>query len=380
MTKEYNLSSVLKILYSWRKQVIAFVGAVLLISLVVVLIMPNYYQGRTIFYAASEDLFKPQKIFGGSTSEMYFYGSSQDINRILTIGSSQEFIDSLVKEFSLYDHYNINPDHPEASHKLREKFYSHFNLLRTKFDAIELTVEDKDPTIAANMANTAREQIEQLAVRMIKNSQKKLINSYSLTIQEKESQLDQLLDSLAKFQNSSGIYDPLAQAEYLSTHFIALESKLAQSRGKLAAYKKLSDRGWARDSIGKLQGVINGIEAELTMMTDTAGVGKTKLEQFNEDKGRILVMEDAYLKATNQLSYDKEMLKKYQSAFDMEIPAIHVLTRAEVPVVKSRPFRSIILLTALIISLAFCLLAILLIESYKQFDWKEITREDPKSK
>lgn len=375
MAQEYNLSNVLNILYRRRKLLLAFVGGVTLITIIVLLLIPNYYQGKTIFYAASEDLFKPQKIFGTSTTEMYFYGSSEDINRILTIGNSQEFVDSIAEKFDLYQHYGISREDAEASHKLRKKFFKHFNLLRTKYDALELTVEDRDPMLAASMANSARQHIQNVVSKMIKDSQKKLIDSYESSNQNKEHQLNVLLDSMASFQNQSGIYDPKAQAEFLSTHLVSLESKLAQARGKLKGYEDYRGAGWAQDSIRKLRGVIQGVEAELEMLTDSAGVTGTNLNRFNQDRAKVMVLEDVYMKATNQLSLDKEMLKKYQSAYGMDIPAVHILTRAEVPVVKSRPIRSLILLTVIVIAIIFSVIAILLLESYRNFDWKAVTRD-----
>ena len=96
------------------------------------------------------------QLFGHSTHEMDFYGSSQDLDRLLTICHSNEIKDQLVRNFNLYQHYDIDSTGALANHKIRTKLDKLMTIIKTKYDAIDLSIEDKDKILAASMANAAR--------------------------------------------------------------------------------------------------------------------------------------------------------------------------------------------------------------------------------
>ena len=104
-----SLLPVLGTFYPWRRHIIYFTAGVFVLSALLSLLLKNYYQGKTVFYAASQDLFKPEKVFGGGTQEMYYYGSGEDIDRILTVGNSHGIIDFLIDSFDLWTVYEIKP-------------------------------------------------------------------------------------------------------------------------------------------------------------------------------------------------------------------------------------------------------------------------------
>jgi uncharacterized protein involved in exopolysaccharide biosynthesis len=58
----------------------------------------------------------------------------------------------------------------------------------------------------------------------------------------------------------------------------------------------------------------------------------------------------------------------------MNVSALHLIERAEVPLYKSRPKRSIIVLACTVAAFLFSIGAVLVIESYKQTDWKGIMK------
>lgn len=369
---DYSLISILKRLHAWRRPIVYVTAAVGIISVIVSLVVPVYYQAETTFYAASQDLFTPKMVFGYSDNEMSYYGETEDIQRILTIGRSHELTDYLIEEFKLYAHYDIAPDSDKAQFRVREKLLNHYNLIRTKYDALELTVEDRHPEMAALLANAARDKIGALVAGVIKNSQEKVIKSYKETILEKERALEAIYDSLSKFQMEYGIFDPEAQTEYLSTLITDIETKLARERAKRQSYQQGASRAM-RDSVAYLNAVIAGLEKQYEMLTtsDSATTpANYSIRRFNEGKGKITVLDDAYRKATNAVNVEKELLKQQESAFALDAPAIHVVEAAEPPLVKHRPKRSLLVLSATLAAFVFMVIGVLLIESYKHLDWE----------
>ena len=366
--EDYSLLSIVKVLHKWRKLIVYGTAAVAVISIVVSLLVPVYYETTTTFYAASEDLFKPKKAFGYGDNDVEFYGTTNDIQRVLTVARSNDVIDFLVNEFDLYAHYDIDPSKGKADYYVREELLSHYTVIRTKYDAIELTVEDKDPEMAAAIANAARNRIQETLTTIIKSSQDKMIESYQETIKDKLAILQTIQDSLQKAQLRYGIFDPEAQTEYLSTLVTTTETKLISERARLESYEKSGGKRAIRDS---LSANIAGLErmVDLLQGRDTSITSNYNVERFSSAKGLIEVLTDEYTKATNNVNFDKELLKTLESAKNMEVSALHVLETAKVPVVKSRPRRSLLVMGSTLIAFVFLTIGVLFIESYRHLDW-----------
>ncbi|MBT8218774.1 MAG: hypothetical protein KJP00_03065, partial [Bacteroidia bacterium] len=169
MENREDLLGVLQVLYRWRKPILFTTMAAALLSIVIALILPKYYQSATTFYAASPDLNKPDIVFGDINTNFDYYGSDADIDRILTIAQSNELVDYMVDSFRLYEAYDIDPDNSKAPHYVELNFQKLYNVIRTPFDAILLEIEDKDPALSARMVEAARGKINEIATGLIRS-------------------------------------------------------------------------------------------------------------------------------------------------------------------------------------------------------------------
>jgi len=78
-----------------------------------------------------------------------------------------------------------------------------------------------------------------------------------------------------------------------------------------------------------------------------------------------------------QLATDQSKLEdkynKLQSAYNTDVPALHIIEKAKVPVIKSRPVRWLLVVTSTMAAFAFSLLGALLLDYYREIDWNSIT-------
>ena len=370
-----SLLPVLGTLYPWRRRILYITAGVFVISALASLLLHNYYQGKTIFYAASQDLFKPEKVFGGGQTEMYYYGSGEDIDRILTVGNSYEVIDYLIDSFDLWKDYKIKPGTSKAKYKMRKAFRENYNILLTKQDALELTVEDKDPERAALLANAAREKINQLVRNIIKNSQIGLVSSYTKSIHNKEKIMQGTLDTLIFYRQKSGIYDASGQTQLLAKRVTEVTNSVERDKASLAALELQHLTGKLADTVKVIKARIVGAQRELTILNGDDPTSNYSLKNFNNAKGRIELLENRYARSYEQIGYDLEKLKLYNSAIDIDIPAVHLIEPAEVPLYKSRPKRSIIVIACTLAAFLFSIAAVLAIESYRRMDWGALVRK-----
>lgn len=354
MEQRDNLLGVVQPLWQWRKPILLVCVIAVVGTAIISLFLPNYYKSSTVFLATSPDQAKPDALFA---SEKY-YGNANDVDRLLTIAESNELVEYLIDTFNLYEHYGINPNHSKAPHNVRQKFFSLYEVKKNKRDAIELSVEDRDRALAAKIANTARERIDEIAQRLVKEGQRKAILAFQNQIQSKQQVLQQLTDTLVVLRSKYGIYNTESQTETLTEQQSTAQGRLSLNRKRLEILK--ATPGVPRDTITMLNALVFGLEEEVKNMDE-------RISHFNNGMAIINIYERQWFESNLQLTGELERLKIWRSAYEASVPAVVLVESAEVPIIKSRPKRSILVLTAGVIAFVFSVIAVLLLENYNDY-------------
>ncbi|MEY3051964.1 MAG: hypothetical protein RLY31_1749 [Bacteroidota bacterium] len=362
MENKDNLLTVLRTLFAWRKLILGTTAVTGAAAAVIVLLLPVYYKATTIFYAASPDLAIPESIFGTAAKAPDYYGTENDVDRILGIARSGELVQFMIDSFDLYARYEIDPDEPLAAYAVQQQFDDLFDVEKTKYDAIELSMEDQDKATAARMANTARERVNQLAQKLIKDSQQKILRTYEENIHRKEAEMTALNDTLQQVRVRFGVYNTDAQAEIFSKLIAEVEGKLNNATAKLAALQSLQ---YDRDSINLLSANISGYRNELERLQE-------RLHRFNQGMALVDVLTGTQQEASEQLAEDKERYKQTLSAYASDFPALLLLEEASVPVVKSRPKRTLLVVAAAFLAFVFSSLGVVVFDTFRDTDWSSI--------
>jgi tyrosine-protein kinase Etk/Wzc len=332
--------------------------------------MKDYYKSTTVFYAASSDLFKPELIFGNGSGQkaMEYYGDESDIDRILTIANSNEVSDYLIKKYNLFKHYDIDSTKRKSRVLAKKAFYDLFEVTKTKYDALELSIEDVDPEIAAEMTNDAREKINSIACNLVKSSQAFLIKSFEDQIVLKEARLVHLSDTLRLLRGSYGVYDFETQIEAMSKTAVEAEANMVRTKAKLGAMQSLPDI--PKDSINFTKANLKGYESEVAAMSGN-GSSDFNLKRYNKGVNSVSIAYQEYVREKNQLVEDRMKYNQIKATYTSINSALHLIEKGEVPVDKSRPHRSLIILGSIIIAFLFSIIGLILFETFKNVTWKE---------
>ena len=358
-----NLLDVLRTLYRRRKYIVYTCLIAGLGAAVISLLLPVYYQASTVFLSASPDQADPGVLFSDNNSRLNYYGSSNDTERLLTLAESNDLFSFLVDSFDLYTHFDIDPEHPKAPFLIKRKLKGLYQVLKTKRDAIQLSVEDKDPSFAAAMANAARWKIEQMALQLIRSAQFKSAETLETDIISKEAQLSAFADSLLVFRELYGIYNLTAQSENLTLLYSKARSELARYRAKR---NYLEGRpGIPADTLAYLNASVKGIEDELAAI-------KEDMDRFNQGVYKMNFYERQYYDINETLSELKLKLKQYQAILKADTPALILVEAAEKPIIKSRPQRTLLVLIAVVLAFFVSVLGVLVFDAYRRIDWSEV--------
>lgn len=371
MNNRDNLLGVIGTIYRWRKAILYTCALTLIGSVALALWMPNYYKSTTAFYPSSPELTKPEVIFGSSSKATDYFGSDRDLDHLLQIAYSNEVVDHIVSRFGLYQHYGIDSSSHEGLFWVRETFRGIYVVQKNKNDAIELSIEDTDPQLAADMANAARDRINAISQELIRKSQATLLATFDENITRKKLYISQLSDSLRYLQARYGIYSISEQGDRLTNDLATAESEVLRSRARLEVLD--SNPLIPKDTIAYIRANLRAYEKTLQKLNAPNKQGDNfSAKNFNEGLPLVSTISDLHYQARRQLSYDLERFSQIKAAYNTDIPALQTLTKAEVPIMKSRPKRTMIVVSATIAAFLFALLAALLADAYRDVDWKRV--------
>jgi uncharacterized protein involved in exopolysaccharide biosynthesis len=359
MAEEFSLISVIRFLLKKIRWILILSFLVALVTAGITLLLPNYYETSTAFYAASPDLSSPTPL-SVSQQKINVYGNDEDLDRLLSIAHSNQLSQFLIDSFNLYQHYDIDPAEEKSSYKVRKRLDKHMEVLKTKFGAIDLSIEDLDPIKAADMANASRNKISSIAQELIKDSQKKTIANYSENIEDKHQALKILIDSISVLRDRYGIIDVESQGEVLATSSANSSFSLSEAQARLKAMEEMSMPG---DSINRVKARVAGLRNK------KANISR-QLEQFNKGITRIKSLDNQLVLNNDQIGLMKERLSQLKAAYENPFTSLHVVEEAMVPVIKSRPKRSLIVIGATILTFIFVSMSLLLMDSLSKINWK----------
>jgi uncharacterized protein involved in exopolysaccharide biosynthesis len=229
VSKEFDSTNIFLFFIRWWKQlaIVGFTAAVLsAIFSSPFFITPLFESTVVMFPAKSSSL--SRAVFG-SNVDFLEYGDVEDAERLLQVLESTAIRDRIVDRFDLYTHYEIPEDSQFRNTNLRKIYNSNITSSRTLYGAVEIKVRDKDPEMAANLAN----EIAALA-DTIQNEirQERALMAYKTAVQRYENIQKEIIkteDSLRGVMNR-GIYQYETQAEML-TRQLAIDISNNNQRG-----------------------------------------------------------------------------------------------------------------------------------------------------
>lgn len=186
-------------LWAKRKILIIVTAAGLVVSTVVAFLMTPLYRSTAIVFPAATSTVSFSEQRNAKASSMDF-GEEEQAEQLIQILQSSKVRDKVVQQFDLMKHYDIDPSDANKHYKLVKEYNSHILFVRTRYGSIQIDVLDKDPQLAADMANKIVDLIDTVKNEMV---MERTVPAFEINKRKKEqleadkkAVLDQL-DSLA---------------------------------------------------------------------------------------------------------------------------------------------------------------------------------------
>ncbi len=213
MTPRFDLVDIVKALYQKRRLLI-------LISLLAAgLGAVGYFLRKDKYRAKSEvivanPIFADRNYFFRTNTDRYidYFAGEDDIDRVMAIGNSDRVRDKVIEALNLYQHYGLNSDKQADQMKMMGIWKQNFKLVRTEYKNVEVMFTDGDPKMAAEVVNKMVSAIEEEYRGFYLEIKNQLFNSLNIKLQQADSAIALLTDSLIRLRDEYGIYDLISPA------------------------------------------------------------------------------------------------------------------------------------------------------------------------
>lgn len=309
--KNYNFSSVDLLIYMWNKRMILMiVSLVAAIASVIVSfqITPKFESSVIMFPTTGASISKSllSANYMGR-QDAYGFGEEEQAEQLLQVLNSELIRGTIMDKYKLMEHYEIDPSSKYPYTQLNSEYKKNISFSRTEFMSVEVKVMDKDPQVAADIANDISDLID-----TVYNEMKKQRAQAALK---------------------------LVEAEYLE----------------------------AEQNIGLMQESVQAMGQDISSSMKASGGNSTTqvVKAFAEHGGTFLTMANRLDHETEILADLRQRYKEARVEAIQNLPHKFIVDRAYASEKKAYPKKSIIVVVSTVSAFLLTLILLIIIDGLK---------------
>lgn len=327
-SKEYKSMNMIGFVIKWRKVLaIACLAAALLawIFSSSLFIAPRY-RSTVIMYPASTNSISKALLSDnpGTEGSLLEFGEDAQTEQMLQILNSGKLRDRIVSRFKLADHYGITPGSKYYHTRLYKQYEQNISFKRTEYMAVKISVLDKDPQMAADIANSLASLLDSVKNDMQKERAIEGFKIVEAEYTKLQAEIRKMEDSLTEIRKK-GVNDYETQAEMINQQ-LAVEI----ARGNQSGIKAL----------------------------------ESKLEVLSQYGGAYVSLRDALEHEKKQLSFVKARYDEAKIDAQQSLPQKFIVQSAYKAEKKAYPVRWLIILTTIISTFFITVMVIAAVERW----------------
>ncbi|HYW96849.1 MAG TPA: hypothetical protein VE870_14740 [Bacteroidales bacterium] len=291
--QHYNFSSVDLLIYMWEKRWILITVSLLAAVVSVFMsfqITPKFRSSVVMFPTTnapvSKSLLSPN--YSGRQT-VYGFGEEEQAEQLLQILNSEPVKERIIRKYDLMKHYDIDPASKYPYTRLYEEYNSNISFRMTQYMSVMIEVMDKDPQMAANIANDIAALIDTVYNNMLKERANEAYNLVEKSYQEAEQNVNSIQDSLEAL-GKLGINNYETQAERFNEAYAnALkDGKMDGARRIQEKMKVLSKYG------GTYLSLVNRLNFETERLADLRQRYKEAQVEMDQKLAHKFIVDSAY--------------------------------------------------------------------------------------
>jgi capsular polysaccharide biosynthesis protein len=324
---DFNSSNFIVFLYKWRKPIVVVGLAAILISVLFSspwFITPKYKSTVILFPTSTNAISKALLTDNfGNKQDILEFGEEEQAEQLLQVLNSNTIRSKVIGKFGLMAHYEIDSTDRYKNTKLYGEYDENITFSRTEYMAVQISVLDKDPQMAADIANNIADLVDSVKNQMIKERAIKAFKIVADEYHNLEREVKLMEDSMTVLRKL-GVHEYETQSEMIMQQ-LAME------------YAKNNVRG------------IKALEDKLAVLAQYGGA--------------YVSLREALLHEKKQLSMLKAKFAEAKVDAEQVLPQKFIVNSAFKAEKRSYPVRWLIVLITTLSSVLLCILVLITIES-----------------
>ena len=199
------------------------------------------------------------------------YSDESETEQMLQIINSQSIMDSIIEKYDLWTDYKIDRNYKFAKTYMINEYQSKIKISKTPYEAVSITVSDKDPFVACNIAKDILNFYDQKVQDIHKKKNREVVEMYAYQLKQKQAGIDSLMQQLSNLSTQYGVLDYPGQSREVTRSFLSGSAKASELKDNMAQYGPQTI-----DLAAK-------IEAEATSYTEIKADYEQELRFLNSD-------------------------------------------------------------------------------------------------
>ncbi|MFM2134690.1 MAG: hypothetical protein RL021_90 [Bacteroidota bacterium] len=343
--------------FRWRKPLMITTISAALLAFVFsgpTFIVPKYKSSVVFFPPATNSLSKA--LFEENVSDkqdLMAFGTEEEAEQMLQLLNSDAIRDAIVRKYDLFTHYGISKDSDFPMTRLHEEYRDNISFSRTEFMSVRIDVLDRDPQMAADIANDIAALLDSIKNSIRRDRAQEASSILSRACEVKAASIRIKEDSLKSIR-ALGVMDYISQSAVYSEEFAKAYATLNQEEAALAVLESAAP--------------MNGLDTAILRTKVRRAGAAAGVKAFRGKLNQLASHGDASVALGEELEADRKELFRMRQQLDrlkvdteQGLSNKFVVNKASRAERKSTPVRWLIVLSTAFGSfvLSFMLLSLL---------------------
>jgi len=362
---EDSILDYLVLLSSYRRMITLVTTSGFLAALVTCLLLPNYYRTRTLILPPQQD----QNLMGAMLAQMGglanlagdMLGGGNQADMYVGIIKSEAVKDPIIDRFNLINAYDSG--YRVKTYKEIDKYVT--VTVGKKDGIIDISVEDKNPKKAADMANAYVEELGKLLIRMNTSGAGQNKSFLAERLASARVELAKAEDALKEFQTKNKTVDVTEQAKGTIKGIADLTAQLLAMQVQLASVQRqFTDNS---QEVKTLKQSISTLKAQIAKFEGNGSSGVIP------SVGSVPEIGQKYIRLMRDYKIQETLVELLTKQYEMSnlteakaISTIQVIQKARIPDRKSNPKRALIIIESTLASFGLAIFIALLVVNFNK--------------
>jgi len=228
---QLNSSHLLRFIFDRRRTFIWIGAAAAVLSSIAALLMEEQFKSTVIMFATPQHSIGEQFYEEIKRNDLLEYGETEDAERLLQILNSDRIRSRIIEKYDLWSHYDIDRSEAGAQALLGKEYNSNVDARLTRYGSIEVSVLDREPQRAADMANDIAFLADSVANRLRNDRAGDALGYAKSSLEQVQQEITSMEDELGKLYEL-GVYDFATQIEGLNEQYATAIAKGANANAE----------------------------------------------------------------------------------------------------------------------------------------------------